>query len=156
MSASFAQEILLLRKKVQHVDHWDSGRFRQWENHGGEQHFTTVLGRRHHGGAAGRHYSRFVKPMHETFIEPSKRHADIIVPLGGLYGVCVGSVFSGESMFYRMRDASKVAFAMLVDWCIKKGVTLIDAQQNTPHLASLGAVEISRKAFLELIQKHQF
>jgi leucyl/phenylalanyl-tRNA--protein transferase len=76
--------------------------------------------------------------------------------VGGLYGVCVGSLFSGESMFYRMRDASKVAFAMLVDWCINHGVTLIDAQQNTPHLTSLGAVEISRKAFLELIRKHEF
>jgi leucyl/phenylalanyl-tRNA---protein transferase len=75
--------------------------------------------------------------------------------VGGLYGVCIGRAFFGESMFHHQTDASKVAFATLIDWCTHQDIRIIDAQQNTPHLASLGAVEISRKEFLELIRKHQ-
>jgi leucyl/phenylalanyl-tRNA---protein transferase len=72
--------------------------------------------------------------------------------VGGLYGVRIGKVFSGESMFHLVSDASKVAFVLLVNWCLTEGITLIDAQQNTPHLASLGATEISREAFLTFLK----
>lgn len=71
---------------------------------------------------------------------------------GGLYGVRIGNVFSGESMFHLVSDASKAAFVHLVQWCTTEGITLIDAQQSTPHLASLGAVEISRKEFLPYLR----
>lgn len=72
--------------------------------------------------------------------------------VGGLYGVCLGQAFFGESMFHKKSDASKVAFAGLIKWCLGNGIRIIDAQQNTPHLASLGAREIPRKKFLELIK----
>lgn len=64
--------------------------------------------------------------------------------VGGVYGVTLGAAFFGESMFSRRRDASKVALAWLVHRLRAGGFTLFDTQFLTPHLASLGAVEISR------------
>ncbi|MCX6075073.1 MAG: leucyl/phenylalanyl-tRNA--protein transferase [Campylobacterales bacterium] len=69
--------------------------------------------------------------------------------VGGLYGVSVGAVFCGESMFAKVSDASKVAFAVLVDHLREWGYRFIDCQVPTPHLKSLGAIEVSREAFLE-------
>lgn len=69
--------------------------------------------------------------------------------VGGLYFINIGRMCFGESMFSRRTDASKIALAALVAACLARGVTLIDCQQNTGHLASLGAREISRAAFLE-------
>lgn len=71
--------------------------------------------------------------------------------VGGLYGVRIGALFCGESMFSRARDASKVAFARLVAVALETGLGLIDCQLPTPHLASLGAVTIDRASFLERI-----
>lgn len=71
------------------------------------------------------------------------------VLVGGLYGVSVGGVFCGESMFAKVSDASKVAFAILVDHLSKWGFEFIDCQVPTNHLKSLGAKEVSRKSFLE-------
>ena len=68
---------------------------------------------------------------------------------GGLYGVAIGGLFAGESMFHRRTDASKVALVGLVDRLRQGGATLLDVQWVTPHLASLGAVEIPRRAYLE-------
>lgn len=67
--------------------------------------------------------------------------------IGGLYGVSLGGVFCGESMFSRRRDASKIALAWLVHRLRAGGFKLLDTQFLTPHLASLGAVEISRAAY---------
>lgn len=69
--------------------------------------------------------------------------------VGGLYGVCVGSVFCGESMFAKVSDASKVAFAVLVEHLREREFDFIDCQVPTPHLKSLGAKEVSRNYFLE-------
>lgn len=66
---------------------------------------------------------------------------------GGLYGVSLGGMFYGESMFARASDASKIALAALVALLRREGVAMIDCQQNTRHLASLGGREISREAF---------
>ncbi|MDU8945085.1 leucyl/phenylalanyl-tRNA--protein transferase [Ovoidimarina sediminis] len=66
---------------------------------------------------------------------------------GGVYGVSLGAAFFGESMFSRARDASKVALAYLVDRLRQAGYTLFDVQFLTPHLASLGAIEIPRAAY---------
>jgi leucyl/phenylalanyl-tRNA--protein transferase len=66
---------------------------------------------------------------------------------GGLYGVGIGRMFFGESMFSHATDASKIALAALVAFCRAHGITLIDCQQNTQHLASLGAREIARADF---------
>ncbi|HTY78443.1 MAG TPA: leucyl/phenylalanyl-tRNA--protein transferase [Candidatus Bathyarchaeia archaeon] len=66
---------------------------------------------------------------------------------GGTYGVAVGGAFMAESMFHRETDASKVALAALVERLGERGFTLLDVQYLTPHLASLGAVEISRREY---------
>lgn len=76
--------------------------------------------------------------------------------VGGLYGVSLGRVFFGESMFHTMTDASKVAFVRLVDFCRSHSFDLIDAQQETPHLASLGAAPISREDFLGILARQKF
>jgi leucyl/phenylalanyl-tRNA--protein transferase len=72
--------------------------------------------------------------------------------VGGLYGVSLGRAFFGESMFYLRHDASKVALYALVQWSIRNDFMFIDAQQSTPHLKSLGAEEIRRDDFLNLLQ----
>ena len=69
--------------------------------------------------------------------------------VGGAYGVCIGRMFYGESMFARVTDGSKIALAYLVAFLRSQGVAMIDCQQETAHLASLGAAPISRAAFLE-------
>ena len=70
---------------------------------------------------------------------------------GGLYGVTIGGLFAGESMFHRRRDASKVALVALVERMRAQGMTLLDVQWRTDHLASLGAVEIPRARYLQLL-----
>jgi len=67
---------------------------------------------------------------------------------GGLYGVAIGGLFAGESMFHRRRDASKVALVGLVRLLVDGGATLLDVQWTTPHLASLGVIEIPRAGYL--------
>ena len=66
---------------------------------------------------------------------------------GGVYGVTLGGAFFGESMFSRRTDASKIALAFLVDHLRRCDFQLFDTQFITPHLASLGAIEITRKAY---------
>jgi leucyl/phenylalanyl-tRNA---protein transferase len=66
---------------------------------------------------------------------------------GGLYGVSIGRMFFGESMFAWRTDASKIALAALITLCREQGVPWIDCQQNTRHLASFGAREVTRQAF---------
>jgi leucyl/phenylalanyl-tRNA---protein transferase len=68
--------------------------------------------------------------------------------VGGVYGVRVGRLFAGESMFHRATDASKVALAALLDRLNSDGVELFDVQWTTPHLSSLGAIDISREEYL--------
>jgi leucyl/phenylalanyl-tRNA---protein transferase len=72
--------------------------------------------------------------------------------IGGVYGVTLGGAFFGESMFSRRRDASKIALAYLVTHLRACGFTLFDTQFLTPHLASLGAVEIPRAAYQQLLR----
>ncbi|MDF1854875.1 leucyl/phenylalanyl-tRNA--protein transferase [Pseudooceanicola sp.] len=67
--------------------------------------------------------------------------------IGGVYGVTIGAAFFGESMFSRRRDGSKIALVWLVDRLRQAGFTLFDTQFITPHLASLGAIEISRAEY---------
>ena len=73
--------------------------------------------------------------------------------VGGLYGVSLGKVFFGESMFTREPDASKVALVKLVERLKAAGYRVIDCQQATPHLASLGAREIPRAEFSQLVRE---
>jgi leucyl/phenylalanyl-tRNA--protein transferase len=71
---------------------------------------------------------------------------------GGLYGVSLGGAFFGESMFHRVRDASKVALVHLVDRLKQRGFELLDTQATTPHLRTFGCVDISAKQYLELLK----
>ena len=68
--------------------------------------------------------------------------------VGGLYGLAIGKMFYGESMFSHATDTSKLALAHLTRFLIEQGFGLIDCQMNTPHLASLGAREIPRSEFI--------
>jgi leucyl/phenylalanyl-tRNA--protein transferase len=70
---------------------------------------------------------------------------------GGLYGVSINGFFAGESMFHRGRDASKVALVGLVERLRAIGATLLDVQWSTPHLESLGVVDIARDDYLDLL-----
>jgi len=72
---------------------------------------------------------------------------------GGLYGVALGRAFFGESMFHRRRDASKVAFVHLVRHLQRRGYDMIDCQVGSEHLASLGAEEIDRGEFLDMLTR---
>jgi leucyl/phenylalanyl-tRNA---protein transferase len=72
--------------------------------------------------------------------------------VGGLYCVNIGSAVFGESMFSHATDASKIALAALVCFCRANGIEMIDCQQNTAHLASLGATEMPRSEFVELVK----
>ncbi len=75
--------------------------------------------------------------------------------LAGLYFVTLGHAVFGESMFTTVRDGSKMALSLLVSTCLHHGIAMIDCQQNTRHLASLGASEISRKQFLQHLHHAQ-
>jgi leucyl/phenylalanyl-tRNA--protein transferase len=72
--------------------------------------------------------------------------------VGWTYGVAIGGFFSAESMYYRVRDASKVALAHLVAHLNSRGYALLDVQQWTPHTGRLGVVEISRRDYLSRLE----
>jgi leucyl/phenylalanyl-tRNA--protein transferase len=74
--------------------------------------------------------------------------------VGGLYGLAVGQVFFGESMFHSKTDASKAAFVSLIKQLSLWGYQIIDCQVHTPHLISLGAEEITRQRFSALLQQY--
>ena len=101
-------------------------------------------------------YVRLHRLGHAHSIECWQSNADGADQLvGGLYGVGFDRVFCGESMFSRVPDSSKVALAWLVAAMHHAGVTLLDCQFITPHLASLGAVEMSQKRYLVLLKAAQ-
>ena len=106
---------------------------------------------RKHGGQGG---TWIVEPMIDAYLEWHRAGAVHSVETwidgalaGGLYGIGIGRMFFGESMFARRSDASKIALAALVCFCRANGIALIDCQQNTAHLASLGAHEVTRAEF---------
>jgi leucyl/phenylalanyl-tRNA--protein transferase len=73
---------------------------------------------------------------------------------GGLYGLSIGNLFFGESMFHHVTDASKLAFAGLMKTMANVGCTMVDCQLTNPHLLSLGAFELSRDEFRQVINTH--
>jgi leucyl/phenylalanyl-tRNA---protein transferase len=105
------------------------------------------------------------RPMIAAYIEVHRRGFAHSVEawagedlMGGLYGVTAGGVFTGESMFHRRNDISKLCILFLIDHLRARGATWIDIQQLTPHFALMGAREISRDEFLVRLsteQKHQ-
>ncbi len=74
--------------------------------------------------------------------------------VGGLYGLLIGDIFCGESMFAKVTDASKVAFYHLCQQAIQNGIKLIDCQVYNDHLASLGAYEITREEYLKIMNSN--
>ncbi len=85
-------------------------------------------------------------------VEVWNREGDLV---GGLYGLEIGGLFAGESMFHTQADASKVALVGLVDILRSTNDSnrLLDVQWKTPHLASLGVIEIPRPRYLDMLQK---
>jgi len=75
--------------------------------------------------------------------------------VGGLYGLVVGGIFCGESMFHRANDAAKICVVHLVDRLQRNGFTLLDCQQQTPHMARFGAHEISDRTYEGLVRTAQ-
>lgn len=73
--------------------------------------------------------------------------------VGGVYGVALGGAFMAESMFHSETDAGKVALWQLMEWLERRGFTLFDVQFMTPHLASLGAIEISASDYLRFLKQ---
>jgi len=73
--------------------------------------------------------------------------------VGGLYGVHLRGAFFGESMFHRVKDASKVALAALVERLVGNGFTLLDVQWVTDHLAQFGAIEVPKEEYLQLLSR---
>jgi len=74
--------------------------------------------------------------------------------VGGLYGIAIGKIFFGESMFSKQRDASKVALVHLCEYLLQHDFKLIDSQVHTPHMESMGAEMIDRKDFENLVRKY--
>ncbi len=72
--------------------------------------------------------------------------------VGGLYGIDMGKMFCGESMFQTKSDASKTALVLLAQFCLENGYELIDCQVPSDHLKSMGAVEMSRDEFLDILE----
>ena len=70
---------------------------------------------------------------------------------GGLYGIAIGSLFGAESMFHRVTDGSKFTMAAMMQYLEAQGFTVVDVQMMTPHLASMGAVEVSRREYLRKV-----
>jgi leucyl/phenylalanyl-tRNA--protein transferase len=73
--------------------------------------------------------------------------------VGGLYGVSIGKVFFGESMFHTMTDASKIALVFLVEFLREQHFEMIDCQYLNPHLLQFGAYEVSQVVFLEELRR---
>ena len=114
--------------------------------------FTEVMercaDRRRSGGWIDRRFVEAYTALHELgWAHSVETYRDGRL-VGGLYGVRIGGFFAGESMFHTATDASKVALVHLVDWLRADGVELLDVQWTTPHLASLGAVEVTRSEYL--------
>jgi leucyl/phenylalanyl-tRNA--protein transferase len=107
--------------------------------------------------ARGRHGSTWLTPgMIDAYQELHRRGQAHSIEVwhdgklaGGVYGVAIGAMFAGESMFHRVRDASKVALVHLVAHLQRQGYLLFDIQQLNPHTASMGGSEIPRSQYLK-------
>ncbi|MEX2627282.1 MAG: leucyl/phenylalanyl-tRNA--protein transferase [Ilumatobacteraceae bacterium] len=118
--------------------------------------FTEVMercaDRRREGGWIDRRFVEAYTGLHELgWAHSFETYADDRL-VGGLYGVRIGGLFAGESMFHTETDASKVALVHLVDWLRSEGAELLDVQWTTPHLVSLGAIDISRDEYMRRLR----
>ena len=95
-----------------------------------------------------RAYGEFHRLGHAQSVEAWDESGTLV---GGLYGVTAGGYFSGESMFHHVPNASKLSLLFLVDYLAAQGQTWLDIQVMTPHMAAIGAREISRDEFLDRV-----
>ena len=91
-------------------------------------------------------------PQREVWERPEGARTERTL-VGGIYGVCIGGMFAGESMFHLRTDASKIAFASLAERLRASGFALFDVQVQNPHLESLGVVEIPRAEYLARLRR---
>jgi len=107
-------------------------------------------------GQDGTWITHEIVDAYTALFEQGRAHSiavmDAGVLVGGLYCVCFGKAIFGESMFSRQADGSKIALAALSAFCVQNGIPMIDCQQETAHLRSLGAAPIERKTFLQSLQ----
>lgn len=96
-----------------------------------------------------RGYSALHNQGHAHSVEVYQDHQLV----GGMYGVSIGALFAGESMFSRMTNGSKIALVHLVEHLRSRNITLFDIQQTTPHMQSMGASEISRTVYLRRLRR---
>jgi leucyl/phenylalanyl-tRNA--protein transferase len=106
---------------------------------------------RPHGWIDGQIVAAYERLHRMGWVHSVEVWSDAGVLVGGLYGVAIGGLFAGESMFHHATDASKVALVALVDHLRVAGGSLLDVQWLTPHLESLGAIEVPRARYLELV-----
>lgn len=125
-----------------------------------DQDFETVIGKCASIPRRGQDDTWITRDMIEAYIELHKagyahsvetRHEGKLV--GGLYGVSIGRAFFGESMYHEMRDASKFALYHLIRIIGTWDFEMVDAQQDTAHMRSLGAINIPRKEFMEKLEQ---
>lgn len=98
-------------------------------------------------------YRRSFTLLHEAGLAHSAEVYRNDQLVGGLYGLSLGKVFFGESMFHAEANTSKIAFAFLVQFMLEQQMTLIDAQQETDHLKNLGGFAVDRSLFLEILHE---
>ena len=137
---------------------------KRWLRHPGfdisfDRNFSQVMRRCSQAPRSGQSGTWIVPSMRRAYEEFHKagyaHSAEVWLDgelVAGLYFVAIGQAVFGESMFTTIPDGSKMALAGLVSVCLKHGISMIDCQQNTRHLASLGAFEISRTEFLNTVK----
>ena len=145
-----------LKKKVRQVAHSmeSGGRWQIRFDHAFEQVMRACAAPRDQAGTwiTDEIVAGYVELHQEGYAHSCELwESDTLV--AGAYGVGIGRMFYGESMFTRISDGSKIALAYLVHFLKSQGVTLIDCQQETAHLASLGARPIGRSSFLEHVAR---
>lgn len=125
------------------------------------QNFEAVIGHCRYTYRQGQDGTWITDPMQEAYTQLHREGYAVSVEcwlqdklVGGLYGIRMGHIFFGESMFSHVSNASKAAFITFVQWAREEGLALVDCQVYTDHLASLGARFISRASFLDLLSTH--
>jgi len=129
-----------------------SGRFEWRINHAFEDVMRSCADRSE-GTWISEEICRAYLRLHELGIAHSVECWKDGTLVGGLYGVAIGGAFFGESMFHRVRDASKVALVRLVEHMTDRGYTLLDLQWLTPHLERFGAIAVPRSEYLQRLFK---
>ena len=109
--------------------------------------------RRPNGWIEARMVAAYTRLFELGWVHSVETYDDTGALVGGLYGVCIGGLFAGESMFSTARDASKVALLRLVEILQADIDGLLDVQWVTPHLASLGATEVDRSRYLRRVRE---